>query len=99
MMSYLGFDSYKENLGETQNKGYEFNVRWSIFQNKDWHVNVFANGQHYTNKLKKISSGLSSYNQQADAEESTAPYVRYAEGASINTHLGSPISRYRPRYR
>ena len=85
MMSYLGFDSYKENLGETQNKGYEFNVRWSIFQNKDWHVNVFANGQHYTNKLKKISSGLSSYNQQADAEESTAPYVRYAEGASINT--------------
>ena len=85
MASYLGFDSYKENLGETQNKGYEFNIRWTVFQNKDWNINVFANGQHYKNVLKKISSGLNSYNQQADSEESTAPYVRYAEGASINT--------------
>lgn len=85
MASYLGFDSYKENLGETQNKGYEFMVRATLLKTKDWTVNVFANGQHYKNTLKRISSGLSSYNEKADAEGSTAPYVRYVEGASINT--------------
>lgn len=85
MASYLGFDSYKENLGETQNKGYEFMVKATVLKTKNWTLNLFANGQHYTNTLKKISSGLSSYNDRADAAESTAPYVRYAEGASVNT--------------
>lgn len=85
MASYLGFDSYKENLGETQNKGYEFMLKATVFKSKNWTVNLFANGQHYVNTLKRISSGLSSYNDKADASGSTAPYVRYAEGASINT--------------
>lgn len=85
MANYLGFDSYKENLGETQNKGFDFNLKVTAYQNKDWRVNLFFNGQHYTNKLTKISSGLSSYNSKADAEGSTKPYVRYVEGASINS--------------
>ena len=85
MASYLGFDSYKENLGETQNKGFDFNVKLTAFQNKDWRVNLFVNGQHYNNTLKKISSGLSSFNDKADAAGSTKPYVRYIEGASVNT--------------
>ncbi len=85
MASYLGFDSYKENLGETQNKGFDFNVKFTAFQNKDWRVNLFVNGQHYKNTLKKISSGLSSFNEKADAESSSKTYVRYVEGASINT--------------
>lgn len=85
MASYLGFDSYKENLGETENKGYEFSLKVTAFQNKDWRVNLFANGQHYSNKLKKISSGLRSFNQAADAAASSTPYVRYVEGASVNT--------------
>lgn len=85
MASYLGFDSYKENLGATQNKGYEFMLKATVFRNKDWTLNLFANGQHYKNTLKRISSGLSSYNEKADASGSTAPYVRYVEGASVNT--------------
>ena len=40
---------------------------------------------HYKNKLRKISSGLSSYNAHADADASSKPYVRYVEGASINS--------------
>lgn len=85
MASYLGFDTYKENLGETQNKGYEFSLKSTVLQTKDWRVNLFVNGGHYKNVLKRISSGLSSYNKKADAQGSTAPYVRYVEGASINT--------------
>ena len=54
MASYLGFDSYKENLGETQNKGFDFNIKVTAFQNKDWRINVFANGQHYKNTLKRF---------------------------------------------
>ena len=85
MASYLGFDTYKENLGETQNKGYEFSVKAGIVRSKDWRVNLYVNGGHYRNVLKRISSGLSAYNKKADAAGSTEPYVRYVEGASINT--------------
>lgn len=85
MVSYLGFDSYKANLGETQNRGFDFNVKWNIYQNKQLKVNLFVNGQHYTNKLSKISSGLSSFNEKADVAGSNKPHVRYIEGASVNT--------------
>ena len=60
-------------------------MRLTAFQNKYWLVNLFVNGQHYNNTLKKISSGLSSFNDKADAAGSTKPYVRYIEGASVNT--------------
>lgn len=85
MASYLGFDTYKENLGETENKGWEFMLRVIPLQKKEWKLCLFFNGQHYTNTLKKISSGLSSYNEKADNSAGSAPYVRYIEGASINT--------------
>ena len=85
MATYLGFDSYKENLGQTQNKGYEFMLRGTAVRTKNWTLNLFWSGMHYSNRLKRISSGLSSYNDKADASGSTAPYVRYAEGASVNT--------------
>lgn len=85
MANYLGFEAYKENLGETQNRGFEFNVKASVIRTKDFRLNLFANGMHYKNKLRKISSGLSSYNAHADADASSKPYVRYVEGASINS--------------
>lgn len=85
MANYLGFDSYKENLGETQNKGFEFNVKAAVIRTKDLKLNLFLNGMHFKNKLRKISSGLSSYNSHADANASSKPYVRYMEGASINS--------------
>ena len=56
-----------------------------MYRDKHTSVNLFANGQHYTNKLKKISSGLSSYNDLADKEAGSRPYVRYQEGASVNS--------------
>ena len=85
MPSYIGFSTYKDNLGETQNVGFDFNVKAVVYKNKNTSISLFANGQHYTNKLKKISSGLSSYNELADQSSSTRPYVRYQEGASINS--------------
>lgn len=85
MASYLGFDSYKDNLGETQNNGFDFSIKCDIHRTGDWHLSLFFNGQHYKNKLKKISSGLSSFNEKADAAGFTKPYVRYIEGYSINT--------------
>lgn len=84
MANYLGFTSYKENLGETQNKGYEFNVKACVYKDRNSAISLFVNGMHYRNELKKISSGLSSYNKKSDAAGSIAPYVRYEEGASIN---------------
>ena len=85
MASYLGFDSYKENLGETVNKGFDFNLKAGIVNYRDFHLNLFCNGQHYVNKLQRISSGLRSFNSKADSQVSSAPYVRYIEGESVNS--------------
>ena len=92
-----GFSSYKENLGETVNRGYELTLNYrllSIPQQKTT-VNVFWNVGHNTNKISKISNALKAYNEALDAnydsydssEEGKARQrrvsTRYVEGRSM----------------
>jgi len=82
----LGFTSYKENLGEVHNKGYEVNLRVILLKNStngfQWSVNgsVF----HNTNKLTKISNALQSYNNQQNASTTSVPTLLYKEGESMS---------------
>ena len=50
----LGYGTYRENLGEIENKGYELEVRLGILKKKDLWLNLTASGIHNTNILKKI---------------------------------------------
>ena len=92
-----GFSSYKENLGETVNKGYELtlNYRLLTLPQSRTTVNLFFNVAHNTNKISKISNALKAYNETQDAakddfagtEEAKAAQrrvsTRYEEGQSM----------------
>ncbi|WP_440133937.1 SusC/RagA family TonB-linked outer membrane protein [Chitinophaga sancti] len=85
-----GFSSYKENLGDMENKGIELSLRAVVIQNKDWGVNIYANLVHNTNKIVRISNSLEAYNNKVNQEQATnskykgVPLLRYKEGQSYD---------------
>ncbi|NWJ50524.1 MAG: SusC/RagA family TonB-linked outer membrane protein [Bacteroidetes bacterium] len=83
----LGFSSYKSNLGELENKGYEFNVKLDFLKgSKDWRVTLTGNIAHNENKILKISEALKAYNQNlftSDPYNFTRPIPQYIEGQSL----------------
>lgn len=83
-----GFETYKDNLGEISNKGFEITVRSFVYRDKDWSVSLFASGAHNKNRIKKISNSLQAYNenidetQANDATQASKPLVQFKEGQS-----------------
>ncbi len=85
-----GFNSYKENLGDMKNVGYEIGTKLNVIKNKDWSVTLNGNFIHNINKLIKISNSLKALNDKADESQSSSdnkgvPLLRYNEGQSLNT--------------
>ena len=66
-----GFSSYTENLGETKNKGVEFEVNYRILRDSEraLYFSVFASGMHNKNRINKISDALSLMNKERDDEK------------------------------
>ncbi|SKC45649.1 SusC/RagA family TonB-linked outer membrane protein [Ohtaekwangia koreensis] len=86
----LGFVSYKSNLGQMENRGFEFNMRANILRGKKWFVDIFGNGSRNINTIKKISESLKKYNdeidkQQEEGDNKSVPLLRYREGESLST--------------
>lgn len=96
----LGFDTYKENLGELKNTGYELNLRLTLIKKPDngllW--NVSGSLVHNKNELTKISNALTAMNakidesfvekgdeNEEDKKKLTKPKVKYQEGQAMNT--------------
>ena len=89
-----GFESYRDNLGELENKGYEISLRGFVVRDKDLIVNVFGSIAHNKNVIKKISNSLETYNKKVDDEqdnyepgwgeaiETAKPQVQFKEGQS-----------------
>lgn len=85
-----GFSSYKENLGDMKNEGFEFNTKINVLKTKDWSVNLTGNFIQNKNELVKISNSLKQLNEEADEAQTGddykgVPLVRYNEGQSLNT--------------
>jgi len=94
-----GFFSYKENLGDMENKGAELSLKWDVIRRKDWSVNLNANMVANRNRIVKISNALKKYNDRADELQSVdprdggfrgVPLLRYNEGQSINAIYAVP---------
>ncbi|TCD02765.1 SusC/RagA family TonB-linked outer membrane protein [Pedobacter psychroterrae] len=94
-----GFLSYKENLGDMENKGAELNLSWEAIRTND--ISLSFRGAFVTNrnKILRISNALKKYEDKADEEQSKPeseggykgiPLLRYREGQSINTIYGVP---------
>ena len=81
-----GFSSYRENIGELENKGVEFRLNTFILRNEKKRMNwsVFVNGSHNTNYIKQISNSLKKQNELNDKNDQTRPQFRYQEGQSVN---------------
>jgi len=96
-----GFSSYKENLGDMENRGAELNLTWQAVNNRDWTVSLMGNFAHNTNKIVRISNALKAYNDRVnDAQQKTpengepdlrgVPLLRYNEGQSIDAIYAVP---------
>ncbi len=97
-----GFSSYRENLGETENKGFELTLNYKVWSNPGSRssLNVFFNISHNTNKITKISDALKELNdaqdeakdEYADTDDEVAaqqtPSIRYEEGQSMTAIWG-----------
>ncbi|MGL5683276.1 MAG: SusC/RagA family TonB-linked outer membrane protein [Marinifilaceae bacterium] len=94
----VGFNSYTENLGKSENKGVEARVTYRIVSNgkRDVHANIFGSLMHNKNRIKEINDALRSMNDEKDSahnnlnynpdtkQETTKPSVRYKEGESMD---------------
>jgi len=90
-----GFSSYKENLGDLENKGFEINANWIPIRNEQWTLSLMANLVRNRNKIVRISNALKSYNQRVDeAQEGddlkAVPLLRYNEGQSLDAIYAVP---------
>lgn len=98
-----GFSTYRENMGETQNKGFEAYLNFRVWEENKTrsYFNVFTSVARNQNKIKKISNSLRKFNEEQDALKQqdddsedvsniTRPSVRYEEGRSMNAIWAVP---------
>ena len=66
----MGFTSYMENIGSTENKGMELKLNAHLLYDveNDRYLSTSFSIAKNTNKLKKISNALRSYNDEVDNE-------------------------------
>lgn len=95
--SSTGFNTYKDNVGEVRNRGYEIDLRMDVIRRQDIYLALFGNLAHNQNRLMKIAESLKAYNDQVDkyfqenskdVETSSAPFTKYVEGVSMNSIWG-----------
>lgn len=94
-----GFSSYKSNLGETLNKGFDIQFRFDVMKNKDWNVALWGNLNHNRNEILKISDALKAYNSQVEdyyglAEESQTPTLSWTQAGKTYSDFIKPIMKY-----
>ena len=94
-----GFSSYKSNLGETLNEGFDIQFRVDVVSNKDWQVALWGNLNHNENKILKVSDALKAYNSQVDkhyelAEESQKPTPEWLETGKTYEDFVKPVMKY-----
>lgn len=86
-----GFTTYVDNLGESENKGYEAYVNVRLWQNTATRsfVSVYSSLASNKNTLKKVANALKQQNDNEDEKWNSTQNVnlatRYEEGQSLNT--------------
>lgn len=87
--SSSGFTSYKENVGEILNKGYELSFRTRLWMNDNLQWYIGANLAANENEISKISDAMKSYNKAIEEKyqrsNTVKPFMKYEEGASTTS--------------
>ncbi len=92
-----GFTTYKENLGDVSNKGYELYFTANALRTRDFNINITGNLAHNVNTLVSLSNSLKTLNQKIDEYQTnpdknaaSTPLVRYNEGQSMSMIYAVP---------
>jgi TonB-linked SusC/RagA family outer membrane protein len=85
-----GFSSYKDNLGDMENFGFEMNLKYDVVKKRGFTATVTANTISNKNRILRISNALKEYNDKADEQQvsdqyRSVPLLRFNEGQSLNT--------------
>ncbi len=97
--SSTGFTSYKDNIGEVLNKGFEMQLRSAFLNTKDWYAAAYVNIGYNKDEITKISDSLKEYNKRVQEKysgydiskgkpEYSATYLQYVEGGSLTSIFG-----------
>lgn len=80
-----GVTEAKENIGELQNKGFEFQIDGYVFRTKDFYWKLGWSGSMNSNKVTKLSSALEELNKknEENSDSYLSPLPQYAEGESV----------------
>src|SRR5690606_29785401 len=79
-----GFTTYKENLGDMANKGFELYLQANVKRTENLNINITGNLARNRNELVKISNSLKAFNEKID-DMQTDPE---------NNVMGVPLLRY-----
>lgn len=88
--SSSGFISYKENVGEITNDGYELTARVKVISNSNLQLFFAGSIAGNKNRIEKVSDALKSYNKMIEDSYKTIqngankPLVKFVEGASTS---------------
>lgn len=92
-----GFTTYKENLGNVANKGYEVYLTANVLRTKDFNINLTGNLVHNVNTLVSLSNSLNTLNSKIDEYQTnpnnnaqSTPLVRFNEGESMTMIYAVP---------
>ena len=90
-----GFTSYKDNMGEVENRGWEFSVKYKVLETKEWGVDVFVNGAHNKGTIKKISDSTKEYNDRVNEHfNTTALSTGSGYHNKFGVAVGKPVLKY-----
>ena len=70
------------------NKGFDIQVRFDVYRDKDWNVSLWGNLNHNRNEILKISDALRAYNERVNEK------YEAAEDAQGNVNLSAYGSEY-----
>lgn len=79
-----GFDTEYTNAASMENKGFEFEIDYSIFRNSDWDVGLFANWSTNRNEVTKLT-GTDNINLTVGASVSSRAVVGEPLGVLFGT--------------
>lgn len=98
--SSAGFTSYKSNLGEVRNRGYEMTANTRVISTSDFDLSLFTSLSHNKGTLVKLGESLEEYNERVDdyltpeyglyqlTAKQAQPFLKYEEGGSLTAIYG-----------
>ena len=90
-----GFSTYKNNMGEVENKGFELQLRAEIYRDRNWAIALWGNMAHNKNKILKISESQKAYNERvANFYKKELEYQALYHTSQKDANYAIPIPQY-----